>query len=216
MPIRIVLADDHQIIREGVRTLLSAEKDFEIIGEAEDGKEAIHLVEEKQPDILVMDISMENMDGIEATRQIHKKFPDVRIVALSMYQAKQYVSNMLEAGASGFLLKDCAGEELVTAIRSILKGKSYLSPEISEVVVSDYVNQLKTHKNSVENLFTEREREVLRLVVDGKSTRQIADELFVSVKTIETHRQQIMKKTGLKSIAELTKFAIREGLTGLD
>lgn len=216
MKIKIVLADDHQLLREGIRSILSKEADFEVLGEAEDGRQALELVEKLLPNVVIMDISMPNLNGIEATRKIKIDYPDMKIIALSMHQDKRFIANMLEAGASGFLLKDCATEELIGAIRTVIRNKTYLSPLISDIVVGDYVKKLKTEAESPVEKLSEREREVLQLLAEGKSTKEIADVLFVSIKTIETHRQQIMNKLDIHNIAELTKFAIREGLTSIE
>lgn len=214
MILKTILADDHQIVREGLKSLLNQEPDVEVIGEAQDGREAIRLVNELKPDIIVMDISMPNLNGIEATRQIVSDHPSIKVIALSMHHDKQFVSNMLEAGASGFLLKDCAADELIDAIHTVIGNRTYLSPDIANVVLTDYIHKLRTNESAL-NILSSREREVLQLLVEGKSTKEISDILFISVKTVETHRQQIMKKTGIHNIAELTKFAIREGLTSV-
>lgn len=216
MKIRVVLADDHQLLREGIRSILSKEPDVEVVGEAENGRQALDLVEKTKPNVVIMDISMPNLNGIEATRKIKESHPEAKIIALSMHQDKRFIASMLEAGASGFLLKDCATEELIKSIHTVMQNKTYLSPLISDIVVGDYVTKLKTQTDSPVEKLSDREREVLQLLAEGKSTKEIADILFVSVKTIETHRQQIMNKLDIHNIAELTKLAIREGLTSID
>lgn len=216
MSIRILLADDHQIIRAGLRSLLEKEPGLTVIAEAETGREAVRLTLVQQPEVVVMDVAMPDLNGIEATRQIIAERPGIRVVALSMHADRRYVMEMLKAGASGYLLKDSAFEELVRAIRTVLANQTYLSPEIANLVVGDYVRQLQQNKDtSAFSVLTVREREVLQLLTEGSSTAQIAERLHLSVKTIETHRQNIMEKLGLRSIAELTKYAIREGLTSL-
>lgn len=216
MSIRILLADDHQIIRAGLRSLLEKEPGLTVIAEAETGRDAVRLTLVQQPEVVVMDVAMPDLNGIEATRQIIAERPGIRVVALSMHADRRYVMEMLKAGASGYLLKDSAFEELVRAIRTVLANQTYLSPEIANLVVGDYVRQLQQHKDtSAFSVLTVREREVLQLLTEGSSTAQIAERLHLSVKTIETHRQNIMEKLGLRSIAELTKYAIREGLTSL-
>lgn len=216
MSLRIILADDHKIMREGLRTLLEKQDDFQIIAEAGDGRTTVNLVEEHKPDLVVMDTVMPDLNGIEATRQIIAKHPDVKIIALSMYSDKQFVMEMLKAGASGYLLKEGAFKELVYAIQSVVDGYIYLSPKINTVLLKECVLKPSEIKPSVFSVLSNREREVLQLLAEGKPTKEIANALFVSVKTIETHRQQIMSKLNIHSIAGLTKYAIREGLTSTE
>jgi len=215
MCIRVVLADDHKIMREGLCSLLRNDPRVEIAGVAEDGRSAVQLVREQKPDVVVMDVAMPDLNGIEAARKIKAEMPEVRILALSMHSDKRYISNMLQAGASGYLLKDCAFKELVQAIHTVARRQVYLSPSIAALVTEDYVRQLMTRDASPASVLSPKEREVLQLMAEGHSTKQIAAMLNLSVKTIETHRQQIMEKLDLHSIAELTKFAVREGLTSL-
>ena len=211
--IRVLLADDQQIMRQGLRALLESEKGFQVIGEAPDGRQAVKLACQLTPDVVVMDIGMPDLNGIEATRQILAKEPAVKVVALSMHAEKQFVAEMLAAGASGYLVKDCAFEQLIDAIRTVLAGRLYLIPAITGVVIEDYVQRVQ--KDSPINELTDREREVLQLLAEGTSTKQIASRLNMSVKTAETHRRNIMQKLDLHSVAELTKYAIRHGLTDL-
>jgi DNA-binding NarL/FixJ family response regulator len=213
--IKVLLADDHKIVRDGLRTLLEKNSDIVVAGEAEDGREALQMAQKLLPDVVVMDIAMPDLNGIEATRQILADRSTVRIIALSMHSDKRFVSEMLKAGASAYLLKDCAFEELITAIRTVMKGKIYLSPEIAGVVIGDYIKKDTKADSSVFSLLSDREREVLQLMAEGKTTREVASYLHVSVKTVETHRTNIMTKLDIHSIAELTKYAIREGLTTL-
>ncbi len=215
MKLRILLADDHKIVRDGLRNLLEKDPDILVVGEAEDGREALQLARALSPDVVVMDIAMPELNGIEATRQILAEAQGVKVVALSMHSDKRYVSEMLKAGASGYLLKDCAFEELITAIRTIAKGKIYLSPGIAGVVLEDYIRKGAKTDASVFSLLSDREREVLQLMAEGKTTKEVAAHLNVSVKTVETHRMHIMTKLDIHSIAALTKYAIREGLTSL-
>ena len=215
MTIKVLLADDHKIVRDGLRTLLEKNPDIIVAGEAEDGREALQMAQKLLPDVVVMDIAMPDLNGIEATRQILADRSTVRIIALSMHSDKRFVSEMLKAGASAYLLKDCAFEELITAIRTVMKGKIYLSPEIAGVVIGDYIKKDTKADSSVFSLLSDREREVLQLMAEGKTTREVASYLHVSVKTVETHRTNIMTKLDIHSIAELTKYAIREGLTTL-
>jgi len=216
MSIRIIIADDHQIVRQGLRSLLEKEPDMQVVAEADDGRKTLHQVRELIPHVVVMDVEMPDLNGIEATIQILAEYPQIKIIALSMYSDRRFVTNMLKAGASGYLLKDCAFEELTQAIRLALANRIYLSPGIADVVVKDYVNHAPTPAQSVFAVLTTREREVLQLMSEGKRTSQIADLLHISIKTVETHRQQIMNKLGIRSVAELTKYAIREGLTSLE
>jgi DNA-binding NarL/FixJ family response regulator len=216
MSIKILIADDHQILRQGLRTLIEKDPDLKVVAEAEDGRKTVRLVEELQPQVVIMDVNMPELNGIEATRQIIAKAPGVKVIALSMHTDRRFVINMMRAGASGYLLKDCAFEELSQAIRLVLDNKTYLSPGVAEIIIKDYVAGLPHQGSAAYSVLTPREREVLQLMAEGKSTSQIAEVIHVSVKTVETHRQQIMHKLGIRSIAELTKFAIREGLTSLD
>ena len=216
MSIRILLADDHKIMRQGLRSLLESEADMEVIAEAEDGLALLGLVQEMLPDIVIMDVAMPNLNGIEATRQIIGRAPGIKVLALSMYSDRRFITSMLSAGASGYLPKDCAFEELAQAIRAIAAGQTYLSPRIADIVVKEYVHHLKKTNSSAFSVLTDRQREVLQLLAEGKTIKEIARDLCLSVKTIETHRQQIMNKLNIHSIAELTKYAISEGLTSLE
>lgn len=217
MKTRIILADDHKVMRAGLRNLISQEPDLEVVAEASTGREAVELCHKHEPDLVLMDIAMPELNGIEACRQVRAELPRVRVLALSMHADKQYAAGMLGAGASGYLLKDCAYDELVEAIRTVASGRTYLSPEITGVVLRDYVDRLSgAEADSAFSVLTDREREVLQLVAEGHTTKQIAEKLYVSVKTVESHRQNIMDKLEIRTIAELTKYAIREGLTSLD
>ena len=216
MAITIIIADDHQILRQGLKTLLEKEPDMEVVAEAEDGRKTVTLVREFTPHVVIMDVNMPDLNGIEATRQILSEYPEMKVIALSMHADRRFVINMLKAGAHGYLLKDCAFEELAQAIRLVMASKTYLSPGVAEIVVKDYVHRLPGPAQTAFSVLTAREREVLQLMAEGKSTAQIAELLHISVKTVETHRQQIMHKLGMRSVAELTKYAIREGLTSLE
>ena len=214
--IRILVADDHQIVRQGLRMLLAGESDMEVVAEADNGRKALRLAQELLPDVIIMDISMPDLNGIEATRQLLAHSQSIKVIALSMHSDSLFVMNMIKAGASGYLLKDCAMEELVKAIRTVVANKTFLSPGVSDIVIRDFVSGWQTTATSAFNVLSTREREVLQLMAEGKSTNQIADNLCVSVKTVEAHRKQVMNKLGLHSVAELTKYAIRQGLTSLE
>jgi two-component system response regulator NreC len=214
--IRIIIADDHQILRQGLKALLEKEPDMEVVGEAEDGLRTVTLVRELIPQVVVMDIKMPDLNGIEATRQILSVLSGVKVIALSMYADRRFVADMLNAGACAYLLKDCAFEEMAQAIRLAISNKTYLSPGIGEIVVRDYATINSSPRESVLSVLTLREREVLQLIAEGKRASQISEILNISVKTVDTHRSQIMRKLGFKSVAELTKFAIREGVTSLE
>jgi len=216
MSIRILLADDHKITRQGLRSLLEKQQDMEVVAEAENGRLAVRLAGEIAPDVVIMDLTMPDLNGVEATRQIVADSPDVKVIALSMHSDSLFVTEMLKSGAAGYLLKDCAFEELAKAIRIVLEGKTYLSPSISGVVVEDYIHRLAQTDFAGFEVLTDREREVLQLMAEGHSTKQIATKLHISVKTVETHRRQIMSKLNIHTIAELTKYAIRKGLTSLE
>ncbi len=213
---RILLADDHKIVREGLRSILEKELQMEVIAQADNGRSTVQLARDLRPDIVIMDISMPDLNGIEATSQILKEFPSMKIIALSMHSEKKYVSEMLRAGASGYLLKDCAVDELGLAIQVVLNNKIYVSPDVTGVVISDYVQHVEQSKAAASDKLTAKEREVLQLLAEGNSTKEIAGRLSVSIQTIDTHRQHIMEKLNLFSVAELTKYAIREGLTSLE
>jgi DNA-binding NarL/FixJ family response regulator len=213
MKTKILLVDDHKILRDGIRSLVKGYDDIDVIGEAPDGRTALQMVKELSPDLVIMDISMPDMNGIDATRKIRNEHPDIKVIALSMHHDKQFVSEIFRAGASGYLIKDSAFDELDHAIRVVMSGKTYINPLIASIVVESLVSQSSTPSSQSFSLLTEREREVLQLIAEGRSTKQIAYDLSVSSKTVESHRRQVMGKLNIRSVAELTKFAIREGLT---
>lgn len=214
--IRILLADDHKILRSGMRGLLESEPDMEVVAEAEDGRTAVKLSRELALDIILMDISMNDMNGIEATRQIIARSPKAKIIILSMLSGQRFVADVFKAGASGYLLKDCDFSEIVSAIRAVISGEAYLCPQIATILRNDYLQQILKMEPSSSSTLSPREREVLQLMAEGKSTKEIAFSFNLSVKTVEVHRQRIMEKLDIHSIAELTKYAIREGLTPLE
>ena len=217
MAMRILLVDDHEMFREGLRSMLEKQPDMEVVGEAGNGREAVELVGQVQPDIVVMDIAMPDLNGIAAARQIVRDCAGAKVVALSMHADKRFVSGMFQAGASGYLLKKGAAKELIEAIRQVADHQIYLSPKVAGSVIEDYVQHLGTSPSSTGSAaLSVREREVLQLIVEGKTTPEIAVDLNVSEKTIGTHRQHIMEKLDIHNVADLTKFAIREGLTFLE
>jgi DNA-binding NarL/FixJ family response regulator len=215
MKTRVLIVDDHKIFREGLKSMLEKKPDIEVIGEAENGREALRMFQELLPDIVIMDIVMPDMNGVEATRHISADPSNAKIIGLSMHEDGRFAAEMLKAGASGFLLKDCAFEELVDAINIVKANGIYLSSKIKESMLKDYVGFLSKDNLSGFSVLSAREQEVLKCIAEGKSTREIASHLGVSVKTIETHRQNIMGKLDIHSMAELIKYAIRAGLTSL-
>jgi DNA-binding NarL/FixJ family response regulator len=216
MSIRIIIADDHKIVRDGLRALLEKEPEMEVIAEAEDGRMAVRIARQVAPDVVIMDIGMPDLNGIDATRQIVEEVPGVKVIALSMHSDRRFVAQMFKAGASAYLLKDCAFEELSRAVKAVLANQTYLSPEITGPVMEDYVRHLAKAEVSGFSILTPREREIIQLLAEGKTSRHIASSLHVSIKTVETHRQQIMNKLNVHSVADLIKYAIREGLTSLE
>ena len=213
--VKILIADDHKILREGLRFLLEKQSTFEVVAEAEDGLAALEAVKKQKPDIAILDIGMPGLNGIEVTRKIRSDMTETRVIALSMHADRRFVMGVLEAGANGYLLKDSAFAELVTAVMAVAKGKTYLSPSIAETVVKSTLEKSGQSEQGSRVLLSSREREVLQMIAEGKSTKEIAFKLFVSTKTVETHRKQIMDKLNIHTIAGLTKYAIREGLTSL-
>ena len=215
---RVLLAEDHTIVRKGLRSLLDKETGIEVVGEAEDGREAIVKAEELHPDVVVMDIAMPGLNGLEATRQIKKRFPDMKILILTMHANEEYILQSLKAGASGYLVKKAAPAELISAINAVHKGHSFLSPSISRMVIDEYIRRSKEISEGEEGFeqLTVREREVLQLIAEGRKTREIAELLYISIKTVETHRAHIMNKLDIHSTAELTRYAIRKGIISSD
>ena len=210
---RIVIAEDYTILREGLRVLISANPDFEVVGEAEDGREAIQCVEKFKPDLVLTDLSMPRMNGLDAIREIKRRNPKTKVLVLTVHKAEEYILSTFKAGADGYLLKDSTHAELVLAVRKVLSGKHYISPEVSEKVIEGYLEGKKTlkDKTSFETL-TSREREILKLIAEGYKNKKIADDLCISVKTVEKHRANLMEKLNLHNAQTLTTFAIEKGL----
>ena len=216
MAVKVLIVDDHEIMREGLCSLIQKEPGMEVVGTADNGRQAVKRVHELEPDIIIMDISMSEMNGIEATRQIVAEANSAKVIGLSVHSSTRFVSEMLKVGASGYLMKDCAFEELIQAIRAVMANNAYLSPKIASGVIKGYVDFISGNDTSVSSVLTPRESEVLQLISEGHKTREIASQLCISIKTIEVHRRQLMEKLNIRSIAGLTKFAIREGYTTLD
>jgi DNA-binding NarL/FixJ family response regulator len=217
MSIRIILADDHRIVHDSLKPLLDKRDDIEVIAVAENGRIAVKLTQDLRPDVVIIDITMPDLNGIEATHQIIAQCPKTKVIALSMHTDRRYVTGVLNAGASGYLTKSCSFDELVSAIQIVAANKKYLSPEISGIVIEEPISPSPTSDSSVFSILTMREREVLQLLVEGKTVKQIAnDHLYLSTKTVHTYSQKIMEKLDIHSIAELTKLAIREGLTSIE
>ena len=211
--VRIVLAEDHTILREGLRALLSADPKFEIVGEAADGREAVRFVEKLGPDLVMMDLSMPRMTGMDAIREIKKRYPETKIIALTVHKTEEYLQTTLQAGANAYVLKDATHDELLMAIESVLQGQIYLSPGVSEKVIEGYLAGKESRRSSsMLGLLSPREREVLKLVAEGYKNKEIAADLCISLKTVEKHRANLMKKLDLHNAAALTAYAIAQGL----
>jgi len=213
---RILIADDHGVVREGMKVLIDNQPDMEVVGEAEDGLMVTQLAKELSPDIIIMDISMPNLNGVEATRLILEENPDIRVIALSVHLDKHFVTEMLKAGASGYVLKSCLFDEVLRALRTVNRSERYLSPKITDVVLDDYIHYMATYNKSADDQLTARERQIVQMLAEGKSTKQVASRLHISPKTSDANRRQIMNKLGISSLAELTKYAIRKGLTSTE
>ncbi len=211
--IRVLLADDHTILRAGLKMMLNVQPDIEVVGEASDGRQAVTEAQRLLPDVILMDITMPECNGIEATRQVKRLLPETRVLVLTMHENEEYLFQMLRAGASGYMLKEAADTELISAIRVISAGRFYLSPSAQSMMVSDYLQRVRTgEERDSYGVLTEREREILKLVAEGHTNNQIAERLFISPKTVDTHRTHIMDKLNLHSRAELVKYAMRRGL----
>jgi two-component system response regulator NreC len=213
--IRILVVDDHTIMRDGIRALLSLHDDIEVVGEASEGKEALEKAQELLPDVVIMDIAMSGMDGLEATRRIRKKHPKMKVLVLTQHDNKEYILSVIKAGASGYVPKRALGSELVSAIRAVQQGDSFLYPSAAAALIEDYLQQAREEEEPYDQL-TAREREILKLIAEGRTSREIADILFISLKTVLGHRSKIMEKLNLHNRTELIKYALRKGLVSLD
>lgn len=216
--IRILLADDHPLIRSGIATLLQSYKDFEIVGEAQDGEEAVEKTKDLEPDVLVIDLSMPKLSGIEATKIITKRYPEVRVLVLTMHENEEYVYQILKSGAGGYVLKSAGKEELSAAIRAVAKGERFFSPRVSEIMAESYVRRMEGGEASSKAgdiPLTRREKEILGLVAKGLTNQQIADHLCISPRTVDTHRTNIMQKLNIHDVANLVRYAIEHGITSL-
>lgn len=212
--IRVLLADDHKLVRAGIRSLLERMPGMEVVAEASDGKEALHLVEKQDPQIVLMDLAMPELNGLEATRHLTKIFPHVRVIILSIYSDEEHVYQSLRAGAAGYLLKGAATDELELAIRSVARGETYLSPPVSKPVIMEYIRRTNVGVGSREGL-SERQTQILKLIAEGETTKQVALHLAISVKTVETHRSALMKRIGVRDVAGLVRYAVKVGLVDL-
>lgn len=216
-PLRIILADDHALVRAGLRALLEQLPDVEVVAEADDGRAAVALARRHRPDVVFMDVSMPGLNGVDATVQLAQQCPAVRVVVLSMHKNEEYVSQALQAGAAGYLLKDAATAELGVALQAVVRGDVYLSPAVSQQVVSSYVQRVRTPADGASaSRLTQRQREVLQLIAEGRTTKQIAAMLHLSAKTVETHRRQLMQRLAVHDIAGLVRYAVRVGLVSAD
>jgi DNA-binding NarL/FixJ family response regulator len=214
---KLLLADDHVVMRQGLKTILAEETDLEVVGEADNGREALRLVSEMRPDLVLMDISMPGLNGIEATRQIRQNYPEIKVVILSMYASEEYVWQVLRAGASGYVLKQSDLTVVLTAIRAALSGETFLSPPLSRTAIDEYASRAEARGQADDlELLTAREREVLQLLAEGLSNQEIAGKLSISVKTVETHRSNMMHKLGVKDKTGLIKYALRKGWASLE
>ena len=211
MEIKVLLADDHKILRDGLKNVIEKKSNLRVVGEATDGREAVRLCKKISPDVVIMDVAMEGLNGVEATRQIINNNKEIKIIALSMHSNKRFVVGMFKAGAFGYLLKDCDSEELIHAINTVAQNKKYLTQSISGIILNELISGFDETSE-----LTSRENEVLQLIAEGKSSKEIGKMLFLSSKTVDAHRKNIMDKLNLHTIPELTKYAIKRGLTSLD
>ncbi len=212
MDIKVLLADDHKILRDGLKNVIEKVASLQVVAEASDGREAVKLCSEIKPDVVVMDVSMPGLNGVEATQQIVRENPNIKVIALSMHSNKRFITGMFKAGAFGYLLKDSDSDELITAIKTVARNQKYVSQKISSIILSEFMSTIPEEETELSS----REKEILQLIAEGKSSKEIGDILFLSSKTVDTHRKNIMDKLELRTIPELTKYAIKSGLTSLE
>ena len=215
MKIKVIVADDHQLFREGLKNLLETDETIEVIAQSENGNAAIEMAQRLNPDVLLTDIAMPDMNGIEATRLLKEKLPEIKVIAVSMHSDKQYVKGMLEAGADAYLLKNSTHRQLIDAVHSVFNGKKFLSEDITELVINGYLDAANTKDDSY-NQLSDREKEIFMLLAEGVSTREIGEKLFISVKTVGTHKQNILDKLNLKNNSDVVKYALKKGLIHLE
>lgn len=214
--IKVLVADDHTILRQGIKALLDNQAGIEVIGEAKDGREALALIERLLPDVVLMDIGMPGLNGLEATRRIKKKFPGIKVLVLTMYTNEEYVFQILNAGANGYLVKETAFQDLISAIKAVYRDEAFMSPSISKKVINRYTQGVRKTNDTDCDILTTREREILQLIAEGSSSKKIAEALFISPKTVETHRTHIMDKLNIHNRTDLIKYAIRTGIVDID
>jgi len=214
--IKVLVADDHTILRQGIKALLDNQEGIEVIGEAKDGREALAIIEETLPDVILMDIAMPGLNGLEATRRIKKKFPRMKVLVLTMYTNEEYIFQILNAGANGYLVKETAFQDLISAIKAVYKNEAFMSPSISKKVINSYIKKAQDDEEQTCEILTTREREILQLIAEGHSSKKIAELLFISPKTVETHRTHIMDKLNIHNRTGLIKYAIRKGMVDVD
>ena len=214
--IKVLVADDHTILRQGIKALLDNQAGIEVIGEAKDGREALTLIERLLPDVILMDIGMPGLNGLEATRRIKKKFPGIKVLVLTMYTNEEYVFQILNAGANGYLVKETAFQDLISAIRAVYRDEAFMSPSIAKKVINRYTQGVRKTNDTACDILTTREREILQLIAEGSSSKKIAEALFISPKTVETHRTHIMDKLNIHNRTDLIKYAIRTGIVAID
>jgi two-component system response regulator NreC len=214
--IKVVVVDDHTILRQGIKALLDNQEGIEVVGEAKDGREALKIIEETLPDVILMDIAMPGLNGLEATRRIKKKFPKTKVLVLTMYTNEEYIFQILNAGANGYLVKETAFQDLISAIKAVYRDEAFMSPSISKKVISSYMQRAQEDEKETCDILTTREREILQLIAEGNSSKKIAEALFISPKTVETHRTHIMDKLNIHNRTDLIKYAIRQGIVDID
>jgi two-component system response regulator NreC len=214
--VKVLVVDDHDVVREGIRMVLSSDPELEVVGTASSGEQAIEEVHQLRPDVVVMDIAMPGLSGFEATRRIRESEPDVKVVALTVHDSEAYVFQMLQAGATGYVVKRAAAEDVIQAVKRASHGEAVLHPAVAKLVIKDYLSRVERGEEQSFDSLSDREREILKLIAEGKTNREIAEMLFLSIKTVQAHRANLMHKLGMHDRTELVKYAIRKGIIGLD